>query len=337
MQANPSTTASMLTASWPSSLRRALQVAANCWPDEAQRAAATLPLLLAGWLSEREEREQWQTSHLTEDGFPVEFTFTSSGGGLRYTVEATSPNHAPAARLDETLAALGRLGALPIPAAAAFPWRQMQASGALRYGAWVGVRHHGRHDIYKLYVEVPRDADALARSYVEGWLGRFPTIQGRPILLRMIGYYPHSGEIELYFRVLHMRSWELRALLSPIGLEARQDELLNALQLAYGRPIWYEMPGATFGFSYALRSGQPAVFSLYTFARTMFGGSARTREQTLHFSRQCGWDLNCYAEMSAPLASAGGRSNAHGMFGLAVGAEGPPQMHIGLRPPEEAP
>ena len=36
----------------------------------------------------------------------------------------------------------------------------------------------------------------------------------RPILLRMIGYYPHSGDIELYFRVLNMRSWELRALLA---------------------------------------------------------------------------------------------------------------------------
>ena len=42
----------------------------------------------------------------------------------------------------------------------------------------------------------------------------------------------------------------------------------------------------------ALAPGRAATFSLYTFARTLFGGSARTREQVLRFSRQCGWNMD---------------------------------------------
>jgi len=87
-----------------------------------------------------------------------------------------------------------------------------------------------------------------------------------------------------------------------------------------------------FGFSYAVPQGGPAVFTLYAFANSLFGGDGRIRAAVLKLAERRGWSLPLYERLSAPLAETRGHITHHGLFGIVVPTEGPLNISLGLTP-----
>jgi len=320
----------------PLALRRALRLAGRHAPAEAAAARAALRVALAPLLRAAGDPACWGLSLLTDGGYPCELAFTTRGGGVRYTVEVAPPRQPPHGRLDQARRVVERLGGAVADPGALAGLRRVQAAGGLRYGAWLGVRHHGGETAFKVYAEVPPGGREAALALLEGGLRRPVGVAGRPAEPRMIGWNPATGETEFYFGVRGLRPWEIPALLDPAGLARRGPEVLRLLQAACARPIHPRLPGAEHGFSYALGPGSVS-FTFYAFAGALFGDDARARRRLLALFAALDAPAEPYRQISAPVARHRGRWMHHGLFGVTVGPAGPPAAHVGLRPPGGSP
>lgn len=324
----------------PGPIWRGVDVSRRYFPDAAQRMDHMLPALLRPLLDSADDLARWRLSLLTDGGYPFEFTLTTLNDGIRCTLEIAPPKAPPHLRLREAQALLGAMG-LFIQDDGRLTWLEtIQRGGALRYGAWLGVRHETAGSAFKIYAEVPQDAQAqaAASAFLNAHLRRPVGVVNRAIQLQMIGWYPLTGELEFYYRIRELRPWEIGALMHPIELEGYHKLVFEHLQLAFGRPIVNRMPGPIMGFSYTLDPDDPGArrtFSLYSFAETLFADDATARRKLLVYFDKIGSDMSYYADMTAPLADYRGRWTYHGMFGITIGHEFPPIAHVGLRPPAE--
>jgi hypothetical protein len=151
----------------------------------------------------------------------------------------------------------------------------------------------------------------------------------------MIGYEPGQQRIECYFQVAELESWELARLLRRANLSSRHTELLELLEEITGRPAHANIPGENLGCSYSFAlDGSPTVFSLFVYARSVFGGDASIRRNLLELGKRRGWNLLAYEKLSEPLVNRTGRKTRHGMLAFIVPPEGSLLLHVGIRPPE---
>jgi hypothetical protein len=284
--------------------RRVLDALAVHEPRAAERAGDALERQL-GEIPE----DAWTASELTGDGYPVEFTFTSRDRLIRCTV-APWPERRPQERLALAEALLG----VPVPG-----WLRALA---VDHELWIGARHGADGDRFKLYVPTP-GAD----------LGATPELSARTVEARMVSFEPATGVTERYFRVRRMQEPHLLQLLRPVGLQHRAAELAAIVREAYGRSLDDGVPGPTAGFSVAAADGGPATFTLYLFARSLWGGDRWIRRELLDLARARGWDLGAYEQASAPLDGRDRYATYHSMVGFVVHADAPIQAAIGLRPP----
>lgn len=315
-------------------LERALRLFAEQAPALARRAQASLDVLLEGIRTSLWPQVAWEYSRLTGDGFPVEFSFSSADEAIRYTAEVAGPELPESERLLAAERVLARLGAGRFPEAVRSLFHQVQQSGTLLYGVWVGARHREDGDRYKLYLEVPRPGGA-AESLVHRLVGSEPLLPGHVPALQMIGYEPGSSRFELYFRSDRLEPWEVGLLLRRAGLAGREDELLSLVEEAYGRSIQAGLPGSDLGFSLAISPvAQPTVFSLFHYAGSVFGGDGSIRRRVLALAKTRAWRLGVYEELSEPLAEGQSWMTQHTMVTFAVASDGPPVLCLGVRPPE---
>jgi hypothetical protein len=277
-------------------------------------------------------RNAVRDSRLTHTGAPLELAFVSHSGALRYTVE---PGSHPGQALRHALALMTRLGcALPDEdlLRRLSDWQQ---AGALRFGAHIGGRHDDGGDSYKLYAEIPIEAAADAEARGIAMLGRPPVLTdpdraARPVL---VGINPATGDHEIYYRVENLHPAEIGTLMQRIGLNDRAAEVRAIVAATQRIPPRHAMPGRTWGFSYAVTAEREPIFSLYSFARTLFGPDGRIRDGVLALAQRFGWDLGAYAELSAPLRDSRSFTGRHGLFGIVVAPGSPPGAWIGLAPP----
>jgi hypothetical protein len=199
----------------------------------------------------------------------------------------------------------------------------------------VGGRHKGPSaagDRFKLYFEVPEGGgEPLLPPHLPSEPA--PRLSDRRLQLRMYGYEPTSGAHERYYRVAHGMSHHLYHLLRQAGLECRTRELLDLIQEAYGHPLDDKIPGGSVGFSYAHGPGRPVVFTLFLFARALWGGDRRILRRLATLAAARGWDLGAYSQAAAPLAARDVYQTYHGLLGFVVAPDRPIQVTIGLRPP----
>lgn len=294
-------------------------------PGAAPRAWRALDILLGG-------RDAVRDSRLTHTGAPLELAFVSHSGALRYTVE---PGRHPGQALPHALTLMTRLGC-PLPDQSLLrrlsDWQQ---AGPLRFGAHIGGRHGDGGDTYKLYAEIPIEAAADAEAWGTPMLGRPPVLAdpdraARPVL---IGINPATGEYEIYYRVENLHPMEIGALMQRIGLDDRDAEVRAIVAASQRIPPRHALPGRTWGFSYAVAAGREPIFSLYSFARTLFGPDGRIRDGVLALARRFDWDLEAYAQLSAPLRDSRSFTGRHGLFGIVVAPGSAPGAWIGLAPP----
>ena len=302
-------------------------------PSLAKRALAALDQFLQGVYLSAWPEVAWEFSNLTGDGFPVEFTFSSSDDLIRYTTEVGGPEANSISRLSLAEKALASLDVVNLSPHLEDILRRIQATGPLRFGAWVGGRHGASGDDFKIYIEVPRPNSQICKNILRELLAEGPIISRSE--LQIIGYGPMRSSIELYFRIEDFEPWEIGLLLDQAGIHHRLPKLCSLLEDAYGRPVDSALTG-TVGYSYSFSSSKgPMTVSLFKYARSVFGGDGGIRRGMLGLAARNGWNLRSYAAISEPLAKGTGGRTFHGMMAFIVPPEGPLAVSIGLRPPEQ--
>lgn len=315
---------------------RGVEISRRYYPAAAARMDAALPALLRPLLADGCDHARWGLSLLTDGGYPFEFTFTTLNEGIRYTLEVGIPGQKPQSRLEQARSLLRQVESGSFDESGLAFLKQVQTGGALRYGAWVGMRHNEKDNACKVYAEVPPEGEATAMRLLNSRLRRPVGIAGRAIKLQMIGWNPATGELEFYFCVFELRPWEIAALMHPLGLESKDKLAIELFQTAYGRPMFQKLPSRICGFSYTLpfdASVRRQTFSFYTFSEAIFGDDASAHRKLIRYFEKLGVDMAYYKEMSAPAIAHRGRWTHHGLFGVTVGQEIQPVSHIGLRPP----
>lgn len=317
-------------------LKRSIDLFGQRSPVLSARAFSALKTILQGVYHSNWPEVAWEFSNLTEGGFPLEFTFSSRDDSIRYAAEVAGPELAEVKRLCRASQMLSILGAkLPSEAMIA-TLCQIQTSGKLRYGAWIGGRHCYDSDCYKLYVEIPKNNTHAANDLIKQFLGVTPLLTQKMPQLVIIGYEPESSRVEFYFRVKGLELWEVGMLLRRVDLASRQADLLGLIEILYGRQIKDSLPGgAWIGFSFSItQGGGSPVFSIFTYAGSLCGSDKNIRCKVLDLAHIEEWDFESYARLSEPLANRLAWMTYHTMMTFCVAAEGTPIFSIGLRPPE---
>jgi hypothetical protein len=298
-------------------IRRTFALAAEYDAAVAQRALACVDRLL--------ESRMFAGSVLSMEGFPFEIAFSSADSALRYTVDpgrsTTDAVNALASPPDPFL--LDRI-------------TQLQQRGALRFKAFIGGRHSASGDRFKIYCEVPEDAATDADALACELMGSESVLPHRRQRIEMFALDPYARRVEFYARIENMTAPEVVVLLGRAGLRARFDEVIGLLQKQYPFRIRRELPGTVFGYSYSLPlDGGPPAFTLYTYARTMFGWDGKIREKLLALAHDLSWDLSFYERLTRPLATRQEAVTSHTMFGVTVADNRPLAINFGVVPPDE--
>lgn len=313
-------------------IERFLKMTAATYPG-ATRARAALQTLLH-WTDAAEN--PWGASTLSMPGFPVEMAFSTAGRSLRYCVEVADPSTDPRQRLATATAVLSQMSTVAPDSDVLNRLSILQADCLLKYGAWIGGRHTGDFDRFKLYAEVPiaaaRAADAWSAEL--SGLGHDVAQHAR---VEMIGYDPAARRLEFYRRARNQSPVSIRLVMRRLRLESCTEELFDLLQRAHRFSLAGRLPSSDCGYSESLsQDGAPTIFSLYFFARSLFGGDGSIRAAVLRLAAECGWDLADYDVISEPLVGVVGPVTRHGMFCLAVGPQSAPAITLGLVPPTVA-
>ncbi len=277
----------------------------------------------------------WSFSRLTGDGFPIEFTLSSLDATIRYTAEVAGPEVAEAERLQRALELIDRLGgAVPVAYITKLLHR-VQTTGTLSYGAWIGGRHDRFGDRFKVYVEVPRTGMREAQYLVREMIADQPLPNLSDSEFRLIGYEPEEKRFECYFQIDRLETWELERLMCQAGLAERQTSLLNLLAQSYNRPMQSTIPDENLGFSFSFSlAGGPTIFSLFTYARSVFGSDANIRLRLLKLGEEKGWNFQTYEQLTTPLAHRMSWKTRHGLVSFVVPPAGQLFLLIGIRPSE---
>jgi hypothetical protein len=315
---------------------RVLNILCKAKPEPTHRASAALKTLLHGVYTEVLPDFAWHASKLTGDGFPLELTFTSADNIIRYTAEAAAPTMSAAKRLSSVLQLVEQLSLQPIPPDMNHALHSVQATGEpLHYGIWVGGRHEGdssASDRFKIYLEIA-DGERMPVLPPPLITEPQPYLANRKLKLRIYGYEPTSYTHERYYRIEQCMTYHVYHLLNQIGLAHRTQDLLALIETANGRALNGKIPGGSVGFSFSQKPGQPVVFTLFLFARSVWGGDRSILQGLSELADTQNWDLGLYPEIAAPLVSRNIYNTYHGLFGLVVTPNLPIQATIGLRPP----
>jgi len=327
-------------------IQAALDVLARTFPRATARASSALSILLrqtyiGAKRSAGDHQAAWSFSTLTGDGFPLEWTFTSADAHLRYAVDPARPGLPPAQRLANAAELVAQL-CQPLNLKLLeelMAWQLAAPVGELRYGAWIGGRHHvvSQSDRFKLYVEVPASSAPGQGSLIAAHLNPQPRLPERELQLRMLGLEPTTGRVEFYYRVHSLQSATLSHLLYPAGLRSRADELLDFVERAYGhslRVVGARIPGGSVGFSYSVSPDDGRVaFTLFLFTRLLWGGDARIRPRFRERLETAGLDSAPYWQVTAALDTRDVYQTYHGLIGFVVASDAPIQISLGVRPP----
>lgn len=253
-------------------LRRLAMVA----PVAAASARAALDTVLARIVASTWPEVAWTASGLTDDGFPVEFAWSSGDVAVRWTAEVAGPETPEADRLAIAAGLVDRLA--PGGRSAI---EQAVAGAPLHFGAWLGGRHNGAETRYKLYVERPRidPADASVLDSLEIALSR-------RIEWRLLGQVGHGGSVEYYGRFARPGLPDLRR-----GLEWAGIAGFAGLATAVGALNPAEAPfGRHGGISVTLASDTPTALCWFALPHAIARTTAGVAAAVFAATKVCGGD-----------------------------------------------
>jgi len=288
-------------------------------PQAARRASRALGAALSNMRRSRWPEIAWRASSLTNTGFPVEMSWSSRDTSVRWTSEASGPETPEGEKLGNALDVLQGLGVnTGVP-----DWLMPQPGQALRFGAWVGGRHDGERDRYKLYVDMA-GAELPAELLRPSILHSIPS----RVIWRMAGIDGSAGTVELYGRVQRPEIWEIERLLIRCGLDSAS--VIDLASHLTGRPCdEYLLPG-TAGLSLATLDGRLVAAGFFVQAGPVLGGDEAVSRKLRELAKRYGWDTAIYEAMLGN--GAPDKPGRHGMIGFGVSEDGKPWLQVGLRP-----
>jgi hypothetical protein len=303
---------------WPAALTRALERCRPMFGDDWDETAAALSSALAGVRSSIWPDVAWRFSALTGDGFPVELTFSSRAPGLRYTAEAAGPEVGHAARIDRAVRwAYGSAGWSAAP-----DLHDVETPARARWGAWIGGSHApGAPATRKLYLEARGTAPALGEA----------AVQALPAgsQLRLVGA---AGPLrESYFRRDRLRAAEIGRLLRALDRREAFAPLCASIAGTLPWPSREELVPVDAGFSVSTAG----AFSVFTYARRLWGADGAIRRRLLDLANRHGWDFSTYARVTAPLETAEDYLTAHGVLAWVAAPGRDVELRVSVRPPLE--
>jgi hypothetical protein len=319
-------------------LEQAGSVLMGAEPARAGVFRRTLDLLMHDVLNHASQEAAWTYSTLNSNGSPLEFTYSTLNDEVRYTVEVGGPDLSPVHRLAKVQTLLLELGAEESAFAELIVELQsLQAGAALRWGAWLGVRHRSDSTEYKVYAEVPHEGSVKAEQLVDEYLGGPPPgPAGRAPHLVAVGRSPDSERCEFYYYLpgRGLSRDQLHVIMAHVGLADRLDdlwELAQEVRISRGSD---SLPEVEFGLSFSALPGKTAVVcSVFAFAGDYVGGDALVRRQALQTAQQRGWSLGSYAAMTAPVARRALRCEHHNVLAFIAGPAPVLGLHVSLSPP----
>ncbi len=285
----------------------------------AASAAAALRLVLAPLRRSNWPDVAWQNSRLTDDGFPVEFSWSSRDASLRWTAEVAGPELPDENRLDVALATVEMLqgNRLDCPSDIRAMFRAITPPH--RFGCWLGGRHNALGTHTKIYIELPADLPLAPDMAV---LSAF----GKRVRWRMLGWDPQTNRRELYGRLPMSDLHEPAVLAQTLGFVMPQrltDAMTRLLSFrsAARRPL-----GSESGLSVALSAtGTPEALCWFGPARLVHPAPGEVQARLCRAAQ--GHDTAILTALATP--DSPGRI---GLVGAGLSALGATWFQAGWRP-----
>jgi hypothetical protein len=297
-------------------LSRLSQVA----PAASAAAGAALSLALAPLHRSAWPDVVWQASRLTDDGFPVEFSWSSREAAVRWTAEVAGPEVSDQGRLDLALALVSKLRGTAVVCPDDIRASFTAVKPPYRFGCWLGARHDALETRTKIYVELPTNhAPEPITTLVKSAIGK-------SISWRMLGWDPQTGRRELYGRLPLTDLHEPAVLAKKLGLvgSSRLTEalgLLLASRRSGQRPL-----GSESGLSIALSpTGKTEALCWFGPARLIHPAPSQI------YARICAVAQNLDTSILTALA-ANDVLGRIGLVGAGLTADGETWYHAGWRP-----
>lgn len=291
----------------------------------AERLASSLLLCCETFSRSSWPDVAWRFSGLTADGSPLEFTFSSAGNALRYTVDVAVPETRNHHRIRAACELAVRLGHPRPDEDTLQRWSVVQQDHALRWGARLGVRETGNQESAKYYLEIPLEAQPTIQSLIQSSITR-PL---RSSLAVMMGYEPRSGTTEYYFRQEQLSQEQLDRLLSMLARDEERDAMVQGIEYVCAMPLASALRWTCFGYSIAVGAGKTSIPKLALFVRTSaIGGAARARQRLLQWMHPSTKERSFYYQFVAGLPVA--ELPDHGVFSLSFLCDGRVALSINL-------
>jgi hypothetical protein len=305
---------------WPADARpveRVLELSPPRLSAATARAEAALHEALEGVASSCWPEVAWRFSAINGDGFPVEFTFSSATPCLRYTAEVAGPEWPERDRFR----AAARWAGCPEERTAIHARRSQP--GPLRWGAWVGGFHPETGCRRKIYLEAGRGSEPPSDLLLPAGAS-----------LRLIGLAQTGAglDCELYFRRDHLETADIGRILYGLRLRECFAPLCESVADTLPWPIHHELVPTDAGFSTA----GTRAFSVFTYARSVWGSDGSIRRNVLDLAMRHGWDFELYEQVTRPLEESRGYLTSHGVLAWIVAPNRAAELRISVRPPNGA-
>jgi hypothetical protein len=293
---------------------------ARAVPHEAAAAAAALDIVLAPLRVSCWPDVAWRASRLTDDGFPVEFAWSSRDDTVRWTAEVAPPETPEASRPDTARRLAAELSGQPVAALPAIA----ASDGRLRFGAWLGGRHDLRGSRYKIYVERP-----TLRNNESSLLHAMEIELSRRVAVRIIGAETGDAARELYCRVKNLSLRDLDRLLRWARIPERAAFARAVAAITGPAACAVQSLARSTGLSITIRNAQPVALSWFVPARVAIATNRTATEATIAACTAIDRDA------SLLLALVGGRRQPLGrigMIGVGAARDGGPWVQASWRP-----
>jgi hypothetical protein len=295
-------------------------------PEAANTARRALDFVLAATRQSSWPEVAWRASRLTDDGFPVEFSWTSRDSSVRWTAEVAGPETDVRERFAPALALLDRLcdGPFELPESAVRISRAAVENGNMRFGAWIAGRHTETDNRYKIYVECADRLPSADARQVE-WLEQ---CFAQRIAWRMVGIDTSRQSCEYYGRVMHVDADDIERSFVHAGFASSQSfkSILRSLCRRAGNR--YPL-GSPMGVSVVVSHERPVAISWFGSANAISYDPEERIEALVATAELCRGRTDVLAAL---LGDRGERLGKIGMVGLGAGEDGKFWVQAGWRP-----
>lgn len=272
----------------------------------------------------------WSPSTLTVTGAPVEMQLAEHRDGLALLTEVADPASDPATRVSRVSQIMGELGGTAPGTPLRDSLSAAQGAGALRYGAWLGLRQHGRSLQTRLFAELPDDAQDLTRLFCPSDMATVIDRCATHVRARVLSVDGSTGETALYFTCQNPKETTLATL---AALAHVSDRVLSAALAELTRNA---LQTRRLGFSLTMKpKGTAPVLALHIPVVSLRRANDHQLGQWLrgHLTSS----INGYAGLLDALQSAGADRTHHRSISLTARPAATPALGISVAAPWSCP